>query len=218
MLSGVCCVLQVYLTVIVTMYYSARKHNAVYTQSNSDSHNDCDTYISLQENIISIHASPPPSSTPPYFQPTYALHLATFTGTDPNTPFKQVLAIINNYMGDRLNFGSAIEKAKVDGLTVENIVVADVTSISPAFGRPDQRTFLGWTQRFWPESGQHRDYASEEKDTAHTIYLSHDDGGGGGGGDGSFEGDVSSATNNHLTTSRLTAHAALPTLPDKTTS
>ncbi|KAF5328115.1 hypothetical protein D9758_018385 [Tetrapyrgos nigripes] len=198
MLSGVRCVLQVYLTVIVTMYYSARKHNTVYTQSNSDSHNDCDTYISLQENIISIHASPPPSSTPPYFQPAYALRLVTFTGTDPNTPFKQVLAIINNYTGDCLNFGSAIEKAKVDGLTVENIVVAD--------GR-DRLRFL------------ERPVLCEEKDTAHTIYLSHDDGGGGGGGgDGSFEGDASSATNNHLTTSRLTAHVAPPTLPDKTTS
>ncbi|KAF5372202.1 hypothetical protein D9758_005026 [Tetrapyrgos nigripes] len=68
-------------------------------------------------------------ASPSSKQIAYALRLATFTGTDPNTPSKDVLAIINNYTGDRLNFGSAIEKAKADGLMVESVVVADDVSL-----------------------------------------------------------------------------------------
>jgi triose/dihydroxyacetone kinase / FAD-AMP lyase (cyclizing) len=68
-------------------------------------------------------------ASPSAKQISYALRLATFTGTDPNTPSKDILVIINNYTGDRLNFGSAIEKAKADGMMVESVVVADDVSL-----------------------------------------------------------------------------------------
>ncbi|THU78963.1 DAK1/DegV-like protein [Dendrothele bispora CBS 962.96] len=58
---------------------------------------------------------------------------------DPSNPLpsknkKDILVIINNYTGDRLNFGLAIEKAKSNGLEVGSIVVADDVSLlhSPA--------------------------------------------------------------------------------------
>jgi triose/dihydroxyacetone kinase / FAD-AMP lyase (cyclizing) len=38
----------------------------------------------------------------------------------------------------------------------------------------DAHAWVG-VRRFWPDGGQRRDYASEEKDTAHTLYLSHDE-------------------------------------------
>lgn len=41
---------------------------------------------------------------------------------------RDVLVIINNYTGDRLNFGLAIEKARVEGLRVDSVVVADDVS------------------------------------------------------------------------------------------
>ncbi|KAJ8079298.1 hypothetical protein PM082_021800 [Marasmius tenuissimus] len=45
------------------------------------------------------------------------------------TAKKDVLAIINNYTGDRLNFGLAIEKARASGINVESVVVADDVSL-----------------------------------------------------------------------------------------
>ncbi|KAJ3899480.1 DAK1/DegV-like protein [Lentinula edodes] len=42
---------------------------------------------------------------------------------------KDVLAIINNYTGDRLNFGLAIEKARAEGIRVDSVVVADDVSL-----------------------------------------------------------------------------------------
>lgn len=42
---------------------------------------------------------------------------------------KDVLVIINNYTGDRLNFGLAIEKARAEGITVESVIVADDVSL-----------------------------------------------------------------------------------------
>lgn len=49
--------------------------------------------------------------------------------------WKDVLVIINNYTGDRLNFGLAIEKALASGrIKVESVVVADdVSLLQPAF-------------------------------------------------------------------------------------
>ncbi|KIK53456.1 hypothetical protein GYMLUDRAFT_232803 [Collybiopsis luxurians FD-317 M1] len=44
-------------------------------------------------------------------------------------PHKDVLVIINNYTGDRLNFGLAIEKARAEGIRIDSIVVADDVSL-----------------------------------------------------------------------------------------
>ncbi|KAF9459766.1 Dak1 domain-containing protein [Collybia nuda] len=50
--------------------------------------------------------------------------------TDPHIPLKDVLVIINNYTGDRLNFGLAIEKALVSmPIKIESVVVADDVSL-----------------------------------------------------------------------------------------
>ncbi|ESK86590.1 dihydroxyacetone kinase [Moniliophthora roreri MCA 2997] len=46
-----------------------------------------------------------------------------------STPPRDVLVIINNYTGDRLNFGLAIEKARGAGTRVESVVVADDVSL-----------------------------------------------------------------------------------------
>ncbi|KAJ8702088.1 hypothetical protein PTI98_000833 [Pleurotus ostreatus] len=54
------------------------------------------------------------------------------TGGDPTaTPYKDVLVIINNYTGDRLNFGLAIEKAQIllPKTRIESVVVADDVSL-----------------------------------------------------------------------------------------
>ncbi|KAF9502245.1 DAK1/DegV-like protein [Pleurotus eryngii] len=54
------------------------------------------------------------------------------TGGDPTaTPSKDVLVIINNYTGDRLNFGLAIEKAHIlwPKTRIESVVVADDVSL-----------------------------------------------------------------------------------------
>ncbi|KAJ3965852.1 DAK1/DegV-like protein [Lentinula raphanica] len=42
---------------------------------------------------------------------------------------KDVLVIINNYTGDRLNFGLAIEKARAEGVRIDSVVVADDVSL-----------------------------------------------------------------------------------------
>lgn len=36
-----------------------------------------------------------------------------------------VLLIVKNYTGDRLNFGLALEEAKMEGIPVEMIIIAD---------------------------------------------------------------------------------------------
>jgi len=41
-----------------------------------------------------------------------------------------VIVVINNYTGDRLNFGMAIERARIEGIKVEIIVNAEDCSIS----------------------------------------------------------------------------------------
>ncbi|KAL0569027.1 hypothetical protein V5O48_012948 [Marasmius crinis-equi] len=46
-----------------------------------------------------------------------------------STSRKSVLVIINNYTGDRLNFGLAIEKARAEGIEVDSVVVADDVSL-----------------------------------------------------------------------------------------
>ena len=40
-----------------------------------------------------------------------------------------ILAIVTNYTGDRLNFGIAVEKAKIEGIRVEMVVVGDDCSL-----------------------------------------------------------------------------------------
>ncbi|KAJ3994626.1 DAK1/DegV-like protein [Lentinula boryana] len=42
---------------------------------------------------------------------------------------KDVLVVINNYTGDRLNFGLAIEKARAEGIRIDSVVVADDVSL-----------------------------------------------------------------------------------------
>ncbi|KAF8956893.1 Dak1 domain-containing protein [Flammula alnicola] len=57
------------------------------------------------------------------------IHLAAFSGKPQQA--RDVLVIINNYTGDRLNFGLAIEKARIalPGVNIESIVVADDISL-----------------------------------------------------------------------------------------
>ena len=43
-----------------------------------------------------------------------------------------VLVLINNYTGDRLNFGIAIERARSEGIRVDMLVNAEDCSISTA--------------------------------------------------------------------------------------
>ena len=44
------------------------------------------------------------------------------------------LLIVKNYTGDRLNFGLAAERAKLEGLNVEMVVVADDCALPPPLG------------------------------------------------------------------------------------
>jgi triose/dihydroxyacetone kinase / FAD-AMP lyase (cyclizing) len=64
------------------------------------------------------------------------IELAAFTSHDDTTSSdaigrskKDVLVVINNYTGDRLNFGLAIEKARRLGIELESVVVADDVSL-----------------------------------------------------------------------------------------
>ncbi|KDR76687.1 hypothetical protein GALMADRAFT_225637 [Galerina marginata CBS 339.88] len=60
------------------------------------------------------------------------IKLASLSGTDGTTSTpRDVLAIINNYTGDRLNFGLAIEKARVDlpSIKISSVIVADDVSL-----------------------------------------------------------------------------------------
>jgi triose/dihydroxyacetone kinase / FAD-AMP lyase (cyclizing) len=50
------------------------------------------------------------------------------------TKSPSVLVVINNYTGDRLNFGLAIEKARSQGILVESVIVADDVSLPEARG------------------------------------------------------------------------------------
>ncbi|GLB39179.1 putative dak2 [Lyophyllum shimeji] len=55
---------------------------------------------------------------------------ASGTGQDSDQPYRDVLVIINNYTGDRLNFGLAIEKALASSrMKIESVVVADDVSL-----------------------------------------------------------------------------------------
>ncbi|KAF8067861.1 DAK1/DegV-like protein [Lyophyllum atratum] len=55
---------------------------------------------------------------------------ASGTGQVPRAPYRDVLVIINNYTGDRLNFGLAIEKALATSrMKIESVVVADDVSL-----------------------------------------------------------------------------------------
>lgn len=60
------------------------------------------------------------------------IHLASSSGTTISETLvrrKGVLVIINNYTGDRLNFGLAIEKALASHIQIESVVVADDVSL-----------------------------------------------------------------------------------------
>lgn len=56
---------------------------------------------------------------------------AAFCGINLQSPPRDVLIIINNYTGDRLNFGLAIEKARsaFPNVKIESVVVADDISL-----------------------------------------------------------------------------------------
>lgn len=60
-----------------------------------------------------------------------AIACAITAGDPTATPSKDVLVIINNYTGDRLNFGLAIEKARIlwPKTGIESVVVADDVSL-----------------------------------------------------------------------------------------
>lgn len=64
------------------------------------------------------------------------IHFAALTSSDRNNelnpkPKRDVLAIINNYTGDRLHFGLAIEKARAvhPSLNIQSVVVSDDISL-----------------------------------------------------------------------------------------
>ncbi|KAF9072416.1 hypothetical protein BDP27DRAFT_1418040 [Rhodocollybia butyracea] len=69
------------------------------------------------------------------------IRLAAYEGEEPHSKRvadkapppkphrKDVLVIINNYTGDRLNFGLAIEKARAEGIRIDSVVVADDVSL-----------------------------------------------------------------------------------------
>lgn len=65
-----------------------------------------------------------------------AIRFAAFTNSDgtnesATTPKRDVLAIINNYTGDRLHFGLAIEKARAayPNMNITSVVVSDDVSL-----------------------------------------------------------------------------------------
>ena len=47
---------------------------------------------------------------------------------------KQVLIIVLNYTGDRLNFGLATERARELGIDIDMLVVADDAALDNAIG------------------------------------------------------------------------------------
>ncbi|KAF8868788.1 hypothetical protein BD779DRAFT_1459135 [Infundibulicybe gibba] len=69
-----------------------------------------------------------------------AIEFAALPAEGPDTDVQRaarrrdVLVVINNYTGDRLNFGLAIEKAKAMGIRVDSVVVADDVSLVRAAG------------------------------------------------------------------------------------
>ncbi|KAF9256556.1 DAK1/DegV-like protein [Marasmius fiardii PR-910] len=65
---------------------------------------------------------------------TQTIQLASNVGKTKTSSSRAVLVIINNYTGDRLNFGLAIEKSRNRGISVDSVVVADDVSL---LGRPE---------------------------------------------------------------------------------
>ena len=47
---------------------------------------------------------------------------------------KQVLLIILNYTGDRLNFGLAMERARELGIDIDMLVIADDAALNNSIG------------------------------------------------------------------------------------
>jgi dihydroxyacetone kinase len=47
---------------------------------------------------------------------------------------KQILLIINNYTGDRLNFGLAMERARELSIDIDMLVVADDAAVENSIG------------------------------------------------------------------------------------
>ena len=54
-----------------------------------------------------------------------------------------VLLIVKNYTGDRLNFGLAAERAKLEGYKVDLVVVADDCALPPPLGVAGRRGLAG---------------------------------------------------------------------------
>lgn len=74
------------------------------------------------------------------------IQLAMFAGkTSQSSETKDVLVIINNYTGDRLNFGLAIESARAmfRGSRIESVVVADDVSLLTSSGLVGPRGLAG---------------------------------------------------------------------------
>ncbi len=59
------------------------------------------------------------------------IKLAAYSGVDSTSMPRDVLVIINNYTGDRLNFGLAIEKARSEypNVKINSVIVADDVSL-----------------------------------------------------------------------------------------
>lgn len=69
-------------------------------------------------------------ASPSAKQALHTIQLASGGSTHPSASPKDVLIIINNYTGDRLNFGLAIEKALASmPIKIESVVVADDVSL-----------------------------------------------------------------------------------------
>jgi dihydroxyacetone kinase len=69
-----------------------------------------------------------------------ALHNSSGAESQP----KEVLLIVNNYTGDRLNFGLAAEKARSKGICVETVLVADDVAVGrDRGGRVGRRGLAG---------------------------------------------------------------------------
>ena len=58
-------------------------------------------------------------------------------------PTPGCLLIVKNYTGDRLNFGLAAERAKVEGFNVEMVVVGDDCALPPPLGVAGRRGLAG---------------------------------------------------------------------------
>ena len=55
-----------------------------------------------------------------------------------------VLLVYNNYTGDRINFGLAVERARSEGLRVEQFIVGEDCAAIPTQSMRDRRGIAGY--------------------------------------------------------------------------